>query len=149
MKGFIASIITGVVMIAMGATMLFFELQDYDTVQACNLIYDREKTVKSFDISKENLQIIFDEHNVSYEWEYDDSLNGEVKVEIGSNIDYRVTSNRLVIDDTHYESVKTFDIIEKVMDGLKEKKLYQCNGNVSIKIICAKANRDQIQIKYD
>lgn len=153
MKRFLISIIIGVTFIAMGATMLFFEVKDFDTQNACDLILDQDKTVKTFDVSKENLRITFDGRNQSYEWEYDESLDDEVRVEIVGTTDFSVTNNQLYIDDdsrygfSHY--VRPFEVFERILEGLKDKKIYYCNNDVSVKIISSRAMKDRVQINHD
>lgn len=153
MKKFIVSIVIGITFIAMGATMLFFEIKDYESENVCDLLFDQDKTIRTFDVSNEDLKIYFDSRATSYEWEYDDSLDNEVKVEMIGTMDFRINNNKLTIDDDydHISSryVKPVEIFDKVLDGLKNKKLYYCNESMRVKITCSRDARNRIQISYD
>lgn len=154
MKRFLISLIIGITMMAIGGTMMFFEVKDYTAVNACEL-YDKHfySSVNTFDISKKDLNIYMGRSYVDYEFVIDESYGDKVKIEAPDYIDQTVSEHEYYVEgynDRHYEAEagwNTFtNAIDIIIEGLKEHKLYSCNGTRVIRITCSSKAKAHINI---
>lgn len=158
MKKFLVSLIIGITLMAIGTTMLVFEIKDFKFVDnRGDFINKEEYKSHTFNVSKDDLELTFKNHSsASYEWVYDDSMQNEVKVELYGGSDYNVNDkdNKLDILNSHnYDSdndgLDSLDYFNRFIDGLKQKKVYVFNNSSNIVITSSYKNRDRVNINYE
>lgn len=140
---------------AMGATMLFFEVRDLDFVESCGF-YTGEDTTKTeiFDLSEKDLNIVIDGNSKGYQLRYDDTLENKAKVVLDS-VDYKTSNHSLYIDDFNYEIHHNYgfndgiDVFHRLIEGFKEGKVYTCNNYSEVVVYIAKENKDKVHVSYD
>ena len=157
MKKFLVSLIIGITCMAIGATMMFFEVKDFTAVSACDL-YDEHyySSVNTFDVSQENVSITIRENYIDYDFNIDESLGDTVKIESTDDIAQSVNDHEYIIEGfkDHDDGVEDSwndmtRAINVVIDGLKEHKLYSCSGNNAIRITCSSKAKAKININYE
>ena len=141
MKKFLVSLILGVTMMAIGATMLLFEVREYEVIDDLSVLSDTQQVTYS---AKDIDGIIFKDYP-NYSWECDDSLGDEIKIfytsaEIKQDKDYlRIESNN------HH----AFDELNMFLDGIKHKKMYTNEALNQIKIVSSSKVYDTMEIMYE
>lgn len=156
MKKFLVSLIIGITLMAIGTTMLVFEIKDFKIVDDRGE-YMSKDTYKShtFNVSKNDLIITFKNvSGTSYEWKYDDTMKDEVKVELFGNTDYKIydKDNKLTIFNRGYHKdsdMDGFDYFNRFIDGLKQKKIYNYTTSSDIVITSSYKNQDHVKIDYE
>ncbi len=141
MKKFLVSLILGVTMMAIGATMLLFEVREYQVVDDLSALSDTQQVTYS---AKDIDGIIFKDYP-EYTWECDDSLGDEIKIfytsaEIERDGDY------LRIDSDDHRAFAGFN---KFLDGIKHKKMFTNEALNQVKIISSSKVYDTIEIMYE
>lgn len=153
MKKFLVTFIIGIVFMAIGTTSLIFEINEFERVDQRAFIQDKNYfNTEEFKLNEnKNILLNFDEDSyIHHEIEYDDSLGDNVKISISNNIDYKVLEDGIqVYEQSYYNSDFDDGInrLEFIMDGLKQKKLYDVNMT-SIIVHVSYDNRDRIQVTY-
>lgn len=158
MKRFLVSLIVGITFMAIGGTMMFFELKDYKAVSACDL-YDKHyySSINTFDVTNEDLDIFLEKgHGIYYEFVEDASLGNNVKIETSNYIDRKVKGNQFYVDGyygTNYDAGDGWNaftnVINTVIEGLKDHKLYTCDNSGGIRITCSKEAKAKVNINYE
>lgn len=122
MKRFLLSFGLAVILISMGVTMTFFELSGYEPVSALEDELYKEFTATASE--HEPLRIdVDDEYQVIFE--YDESLNDEVKVELQGALKYTFKhKDQVRIKDYDWYRFPILQYFDRFMEGLKQKKLY-------------------------
>lgn len=151
MKKFLISFIIGITMMAVGTTMLVFEIKDFEIVDGVYGDEGDQIVHKEFDVSKENLDIRFENgYAVSYDWKYDESMGDKVIVKFHNSTDYSVHGHTLRIKDIYYGEKKDgMFFLNIFLDGLKEKKFYTFDTYDSITITGSRSSRDKVNFVYD
>ena len=150
MKRFIASMIVGFTFLAMGATMLFFEIKDFEVDTSCSF-YNDSRDTEVFNVAKKDLTLVYYDTYNAYDFVYDETIGDEVHVEINTSVDYQVNHNQLRINGYQGSDIdgdQPFKVFNKIVEGLKKMKLYQCNSE-EITIRVSKANRSKVHIEYN
>lgn len=154
MKKFLVNLIIGITLMAIGTTMLLFEVKDFRIVDG-NGVFTHEKDyrVLTYDVSKNNMYITFpDDANISYEWHYNDSMKDDVRIEITKDIIYKndEKDNTLDVLDTKYDDHERnfYDYLNTFIEGLKHKKIYVYDTTRNIIITTSYDNIDKVNIKY-
>lgn len=158
MKKFLVSLIIGITLMAIGTTMLVFEIKEFKFVDNRGDSISKEG-YKSyiFNVSKHDLDLTFkNSSDTSYEWVYDDSLENEVKIEVYGGIDHNVDvkDNKIsILNDRSYnhdnDGLDGLDYFNRFIDGLKEKKVYVFDSLSNIVITSSYKNRDNVNINYE
>lgn len=158
MKRFLVSLILGITFMAVGGTMMFFELKDYKAVSACDL-YDKHyySSINTFDVTDKDLDIILEEgHGIYYDFVEDESMGNTVRVETNDYIEQQVNGNQFYVEGygNHYYDAQDgwnefTNVINIVIEGLKDHKLYSCDSSSAIRITCSKEAKAKININYE
>lgn len=157
MKHFLITFIIGMTSIAIGFTMIFFEIKDYKEVNGCDL-YNPEyyTTTNTFDVSDKDLNITLEDGFIRYDIIIDESMKDKVKVETSEAVLTEVSDNRLYVRESDLHSYQNYnyredllDLFHKVIDGLKEHKIYTCESNEVVRITCSKEMRNRIKMKMN
>lgn len=157
MKHFLITFIIGMTSIAIGCTMIFFEIQDYQEVSGCDL-YNPEYYSKTntFDVSDNDLNIELEDGFIRYEIILDESMKDKVKVETSENVLTEVSEYHVYVKDSNLRSYQNYnyrkdllDLFHTLIDGLKEHKIYICESEYVVRITCSKEMRNRIKIKMN
>lgn len=151
MKKFLVSLIIGVTMMAIGTTMMVFELKEYEFVDSATT-EDTTYRKETFQLKEgETLALSFEPsvHNREIDMVYDESLkDGEVKVAFTDNVRYELSSNKLVITDNRYGgSSRETNRFDRFIEGLKKHKVYVNYQHANIILsVNRKTSSEQLQI---
>ena len=104
MKKFLISLIVGITMMAIGTTMLVFEIKEFEFVDGRSAYYGSD-TVKTqtFRVKDQDLNIVFeDDYYTGYEWKYDERNRAYSTIEVSGipkesrgDTKYVVTNDKL------------------------------------------------------
>ncbi len=150
MKRFLLSFGMSVILVSMGVTMTFFELSDYEPV---NALEEESFTNFSANASEHKpLRIdVDDDYQVIFE--YDESLHDEVKIELQGALKYKFKSdNHVKINDYDWYRLPILQYFDQFMEGVKQKKLYffhyhDYDGSKKVIIRCSKSNHKNISLR--
>lgn len=134
MKRFLISFLLGITLMAIGTTMLVFEIKDFTFVDGTSLYINKDgksTTSETFRVTNNNrLRIDFKRDDIDVKFAYDETLGDKVIVDINDNIDYKVNNNHLNIYDwqsrhnVSYSIRNSIDAMNTLIDGLKDRKVY-------------------------
>lgn len=154
MKKFLVSLIVGITMMAIGTTMLVFEIKEFDFVDGRSAYYgsDAVKT-QTFNVKDKDLNIIFDDdYYTSYEWKYDESMKDEVRVEYSSDIHVNSSGHTMYIEnryDHDWGVNDGLDFLNTFLDGLKHRKVYTMDYRENVVIVSSSKARERVHINYE
>lgn len=154
MKHFLITFIIGMTSIAIGCTMIFFEIKDYKQVNACEL-YDPDyyTTTNTFDVHDQEVTIELENSFIQYDIIIDETMKDKVKVETSEDVVTEVSGQKLYVRESNMFSYKRYDhrddildLVHTVIEGLKEHKIYTCDNDNVVRITCSKEMRNRIKI---
>ena len=147
MKKFLISLIVGITMMAIGTTMLVFEIKEFEFVDGRSAYYGSD-TVKDQD-----LNIVFeDDYYTGYEWKYDESMKDEVRIEYTSDMQVKTNGNTMIIEEryNHEWGVNDgMDFLNTFLDGLKQRKVYTMDYRDNVVIVSSSQMRDRVHVISD
>ena len=151
MKKFLVSFIIGITMMAIGTTMLIFEIKDFKIVDGVNFKDAKNTHIEEFDVSKADLDIRFENgQTCSYRWEYDEGMKDTVRVQLQNDVEYRVRNHAIHIESVSYrDEYEPFEYLNMFIEGLKDKKLYTLEGDDTIVFTSSSDARDRVNFIYD
>lgn len=150
MKRFLVEIGIAVVLIAIGTSFCFFELTDYDVIVQDDLM--DQKTV-SVNIDEHHpLRLKLDD-DLIVQYEYDETLNNEVKIEYNSLLHFQQNDHTIKIKDSSLSFHNWVEYCQVFFDGLRDHKIvafhhdeYDEEDFELITITCSKAAKRWIEI---
>lgn len=154
MKKFLVNLIIGITLMAIGTTMLLFEVKDFKIVDGNGaLVNKKDYRVLTYSVSKKEMNIVLpDDSGISYEWKYDDSMKDEVRIEIAKDMNYKNDNddNKLDIINIKYNDYErnTYDYLNTFIEGLKQKKVYVYHTTSNIIITTSYDNMDKVNLNY-
>ena len=154
MKKFLISLIVGITMMAIGTTMLVFEIKEFEFVDVRSAYYGSD-TVKTqtFRVKDQDLNIVFeDDYYTGYEWKYDESMKDEVRIEYTSDMQVKTNGNTMIIEEryNHEWGVNDgMDFLNTFLDGLKQRKVYTMDYRDNVVIVSSSQMRDRVHVISD
>ena len=154
MKKFLISLIVGITMMAIGTTMLVFEIKEFEFVDGRSAYYGSD-TVKTqtFRVKDQDLNIVFeDDYYTGYEWKYDESMKDEVRIEYTSDMQVKTNGNTMIIEEryNHEWGVNDgMDFLNTFLDGLKQRKVYTMDYRDNVVIVSSSQMRDRVHVISD
>ncbi|MBU9105410.1 hypothetical protein KTG08_05005 [[Clostridium] innocuum] len=154
MKKFLISLIVGITMMAIGTTMLVFEIKEFEFVDGRSAYYGSD-TVKTqtFRVKDQDLNIVFeDDYYTGYEWKYDESMKDEVRIEYTSDMQVKTNGNTMIIEEryNHEWGVNDgMDFLNTFLDGLKQRKVYMMDYRDNVVIVSSSQMRDRVHVISD
>ena len=154
MKKFLISLIVGITMMAIGTTMLVFEIKESELVDGRSAYYGSD-TVKTqtFRVKDQDLNIVFeDDYYTGYEWKYDESMKDEVRIEYTSDMQVKTNGNTMIIEEryNHEWGVNDgMDFLNTFLDGLKQRKVYTMDYRDNVVIVSSSQMRDRVHVISD
>lgn len=138
-------------MMAIGTTMLIFEIKDFKIVDGVNFKDAKNTHIEEFDVSKADLDIRFENgQTCSYRWEYDEGMKDTVRVQLQNDVEYRVRNHAIHIESVSYrDEYEPFEYLNMFIEGLKDKKLYTLEGDDTIVFTSSSDARDRVNFIYD
>lgn len=153
MKKFIISLIVGITMMAIGTTMLVFEIKDYKFVEGAYHGREENQKTETFSVKNDKLTLVFvEKEHTSYHFVYDESLQDEVNITCSSHVEYRRREHEIYIDDIDHNDINVndgFSVFHQFMEGLKKHEIYTFENYADVTITTAKKNRDRVDIYYE
>lgn len=150
MKRFLINVIFGVVLMAIGATMLLMEVEDFEVVDGRQIFKDEYKTY-SVSVKDQELNIRFlQQYGDRYEWKTDENLKDEVKIELLEDADYIFYKDKNQLDIRNIYTDKSYErnsiqYLSYIIDGLKQKKIYTLRGSSTLVITSSLESRSKIK----
>ena len=142
MKKFLTSLIIGVTMMAIGVTMLMFEIKDFEVIQEVSESSDRNQvTFSANDVHR----IIIDGYQ-GYEWKIDEDLKNEIQIIFPSNLQVNKHQHRIYIEG---ESMDELEEMNLFLEGLKDKKIYSNVAMEDVVIVSSSETMDAIEVYYE
>lgn len=154
MKKFLVSLIIGITMMAIGTTMLVFEIRDFEFVdEEMSGTSSSTWQSKTISIGEDRLRIVLDDdHDISYYWKYDESMGDDIRIEYSSRVQLSQSNQTIYVRNDHnheWTISKGIDVLDSFLDGLKEHKIYTWTYTADIVITSSSATRDRVYIDYD
>ena len=149
MKKFLISLIVGITMMAIGTTMLVFEIKEFEFVDGRSAYYGSD-TVKTqtFRVKDQDLNIVFeDDYYTGYE-----SMKDEVRIEYTSDMQVKTNGNTMIIEEryNHEWGVNDgMDFLNTFLDGLKQRKVYTMDYRDNVVIVSSSQMRDRVHVISD
>ena len=146
MKKFLISLIVGITMMAIGTTMLVFEIKEFEFVDGRSAYYGSD-TVKTQTFRVKNQDL-----NIVYEWKYDESMKDEVRIEYTSDMQVKTNGNTMIIEEryNHEWGVNDgMDFLNTFLDGLKQRKVYTMDYRDNVVIVSSSQMRDRVHVISD
>lgn len=153
MKKFLTEISIAIVMISIGCIVCVFEFKDFRFINDYADVVENNYQTYDTTVDKENsLRIELDDEFVKVDFDIDDSLEDEVRIEVSENIKHKFSKNKLRISDDSWHSISFGAYLDAWLDGLKDKKIYYFSHDSSgmndyVVIHCSSDAKRYIEIK--
>ncbi len=150
MKKFFIEIGISIVMIAIGASLCFFELTGYDHVYHDEMF--EQKTV-IIDIDKHHPLRLKVDDDLTIQYEYDESMKNQVEIRYDSLLNFKQNDHTIKIKDSSLSFRTWRQYYETFFDGLREHKIVTFNRMYDdddfevITITCSKEAKQWIEIR--
>lgn len=154
MKKILINFIIGIICMAIGTTLLIFELSDFEYL---NIVEDSEISknmhVHDIELKKEDrVQLNFTNAvygNVS--WNYDENLKNKIKVIIRSDVSYDIDGRTITLKSAKTDGNRYFSSGEQLnffLKGLKQQRVYSSFDIPIVTIVSTRMMQDKITINY-
>ncbi len=142
MKKFLISLILGVTMMAIGGTMLLFEVKGFKVIDDLSVLSDTQQ--KTYSVK--NIDTIIFKDYPDYTWDFDESLDDEIKIYYTSTVEVDLDGKNIYIQRENQHALEQIDIF---LDGLKDKRVYTNEAMNQVKIVSSSKTYDNIKIIYE
>lgn len=142
MKKFLVSLILGVTMMAIGATMLLFEVRGFKVIDDLSMLSDTQQ--KTYSVK--NTDTIIFENYPDYTWDFDESLEDEIIIYYTSTAEVDLDGKTIYIQRENEHALEQIDIF---LDGIKDKRVYTNEAMNQVKIVSSSKTYDNMKIVYE